>query len=93
MGWMLIVKIYEDEIYIIYSYSHDSDILDGTIKVDKAIGHSEENKRKPMVDFAEIKSSVTDNNNFFAMRALGFVVNICFGDTLEFPERKQFAWG
>ena len=90
---MLIVKLYEDELYIVYSYSHDSDILDGTIKVEKAIGFSEENRLKPMVDFAEIKSSVTDKNNFFAMRALGFIVNICFDDTLDFPEIKRFAWG
>lgn len=93
MGWMLMVKIYEDETYIAYSYSHDSDILDGTIKVEKAIGYLEENRNKPMVDFAEIKSSITDTDNFFAMKALGFIVKICFSDTLEFPESKQFAWG
>ena len=93
MGWLLIVKIYEDDVYIIYSYSHDSDILDGTIKVEKAIGHLEENKNKPMIDFAEIKSSATDRDNFFAMKALGFIVKVCFSGNLEFPERKQFAWG
>ena len=93
MGWMLMVKIFEDETHIIYSYSHDSDMLDGTIKVEKAIGFSDENKHKPMTDFAEITPSATDRNNFFAMRALGFIVKICYSDILEFPEKKQFAWG
>ena len=93
MGWMLMVKIYEDEIYINYSYSHDSDILDGTIKVKKSIGHSEEIKNKPMKDLAEIKTSISDSYNFFAMQALGFIMKICLSGISEFPERKHFAWG
>jgi hypothetical protein len=35
MGWVIFVKIFEDEHYIIYAYSHDSEILDGIIKVKK----------------------------------------------------------
>jgi len=65
MGWLLIVKIYEDEFYVTYAYSHDSDILDGSIKVEKAIGHSEENRQRPMKDLADIKPSTTDTNNFW----------------------------
>ena len=87
------MKIFEDETYIVYSYSHDSDTLCGIIKVEKAVGRSRENRHKPMENFAEITPSATDTNNFFAMRALAFIVKICCSDTLEFPERKQFAWG
>jgi hypothetical protein len=35
MGWVVFVKLFEDEYYITYAYSHDSEILDGIIKIKK----------------------------------------------------------
>jgi len=90
---VLIVKISEDEFFVIYSYSHDSDILDGTIKIDKSILNSE-NEKKIFRNFVEIKDSATDKNSFFAMRAAsGICLKIYRGEILEFPERHMFAWG
>ena len=38
-GWVVFEKIFEDECFIEYKYSHDSNIMDGTIKIRKELGH------------------------------------------------------
>jgi len=35
MGWVIFEKIYEDEYYVVYKYSHDSKEMDGIIKIKK----------------------------------------------------------
>ncbi|MCL2528594.1 MAG: hypothetical protein FWE42_09285 [Defluviitaleaceae bacterium] len=93
MGWVIIIKIYEDDTYVIYSYSHDSHIQDGTIKIKKAL-LDPKNSQECIYNFIEVKSSTTDKTNFFAIRvASGIFYKIKKGEFSDFPQKHMFAWG
>ena len=92
MGWVPLVKIREDENYVSYSYSRDSNVLDGTVIIKKTILIEKDGL---ISDFIEIKLSTTDTDDgFFAKKGgISLVSEVRRSDTLQFPEKRTFAWG
>ena len=94
MGYIMTQKIYEDEIYVSYSYSHDSDIKVGIIKIKKEFYDGDNFDEWYKNNLIELKPSVTDfKSNHFAMNVILFLAEICGNENPEFPDKKMFAYG
>ena len=91
MGYVVFIKIFEDESYVIYSYSHDSNLHDGKIKIRKGLCDFS-NLNSWADNFVEITLSETDKGNHFAMRVVVFLAKV-IKDNKPFPDKHMLAYG
>lgn len=84
MGWVKFIKIFEDNEWVIYKYSHDCEDFDGTVKIRKV---------KTLTDNdVIIVPSKSDTSKIFAFKVMGQVYKwIKSNEPLQ--DRYMLAYG